>query len=256
MDLALSRSGEGLAADRIRRRKTSDDIALAIVRYIKNQGLEEGAMLPHEARMAEILGVGRTTLREALRVLETQGVLTIKAGPRGGPVVRAPRPDDLKSSMTLLLQFHEASFETLMHARLVIEPAVAAAAAKRITKARLAELEDNLGWMEREHANGSDGWRASNEEFHVRIAEATGDVLLHIMVATIVGVFTTQRQGVDYEDHSRADVFRAHRRIVDALGARDAAGAEAAMRKHLTAAYTYIQKNYPQLMIQPVSWTG
>jgi DNA-binding FadR family transcriptional regulator len=255
MALAPARPPAGPVNDRTRRRKYSEDIALSIVQYITEEGLEPGSVLPNEAKMGEMLGVGRTTLREALRLLETQGVLTIKAGPRGGPVVRAPRPDDLKGAMTLLLQFHQASFETLMHARVVIEPAVAAAAAKRITKAQIHKLEQNLSAMDAERPVGKEKWLQSNEDFHVMIAAAAGNPMLHMVVATMVAVFTSQRLGV-YEENRRLGVSNDHRAVIDALSARDADAAEEAMRRHLKEAYTFFQKRYPDLMQQPVRWSG
>src|SRR4051794_14508658 len=85
---------------RERTRKASEDVARRLVAFIVDNRLSDGARLPTEAELQRHFGVGRTTLREALRLLETQGALTIKAGPRGGPVVRLPRPEDLRGSLT------------------------------------------------------------------------------------------------------------------------------------------------------------
>jgi DNA-binding FadR family transcriptional regulator len=66
-------------------------IARKLVSEIRRRGLRPGTQLAAEHRMVEDLGVARATVREALRFLELQGALRIKAGPGGGPVVRAPR---------------------------------------------------------------------------------------------------------------------------------------------------------------------
>src|ERR1700733_13663454 len=71
--------------------KTSERIAHALASCIVDQGFSEGALLPTEREMVATFRVGRTTLREALRLLETRGVLTIRPGPQGGPVVRRPK---------------------------------------------------------------------------------------------------------------------------------------------------------------------
>jgi len=87
---------------RRRQPKTSERIARDIASHIVDNKLAPGTMLPTEREMIESMGVGRTTLREALRLLETRGVLTIKSGPRGGPVVRRPRPSDLSEALTCI----------------------------------------------------------------------------------------------------------------------------------------------------------
>src|ERR1700755_619918 len=75
--------------------KRSEGIAHDIAEYIVDSNLPPGSMLPREKDMIETLGVGRTTLSEPLRILETRGVLTIRSGPGGGPIVRHPQPSDL-----------------------------------------------------------------------------------------------------------------------------------------------------------------
>src|SRR3954463_16835351 len=86
-------SGRVRLMERTRRSpKACEVIARDLANYIVDNNLPEGAKLPVEKDMLETLGVGRTTLREALRLLETRGVLVIRAGPKGGPVVRHPVP--------------------------------------------------------------------------------------------------------------------------------------------------------------------
>src|SRR5437762_10728735 len=121
-------------ADRLRRPvvrspKTSEVIARNLATRIAEGGLAPGSRLPVEREMVETLGVGRTTLREALRLLETRGVLTIRPGPRGGPAVRRPRPADLGAALTLILQFEQASLADIMEAREALRPMVARLAA-------------------------------------------------------------------------------------------------------------------------------
>src|ERR1700728_4543760 len=94
-----------LGKSRQRSLKASELIARDLASYIVDQDLPEGTALPPEREMVASFGVGRNTLREALRILETRGVITIRSGPGGGPVVRRPRPSDLGEAMTLILQF-------------------------------------------------------------------------------------------------------------------------------------------------------
>src|SRR3984957_6839401 len=122
--------------------KRSEVIARDLVQYIVDSRLPAGTRLPREREMIEQLGVGRTTLREALRSLETRGVLTIRSGPGGGPVVRRPEPSDLTESLTLILQFQRATLVEVLDARAWLEPTVARIAASHITKAEVRRLRE------------------------------------------------------------------------------------------------------------------
>ena len=115
---AISLSGK-------RQRKRSEVIARELSQYIVDSGLTPGTMLPREREMLEQLGVGRTTLREALRILEIRGLLTIRSGPGGGPVVRTPQPSDLTEALTLILQFQRATMLEVLDARIWLEPIAA-----------------------------------------------------------------------------------------------------------------------------------
>src|ERR1700761_3394215 len=87
-----------------RRAKISQIVAAEIVRYVVDERLEEGDRLPTEAEMLEEFGVGRGSPREALRLLEAYGLISIRQGQNGGPVVATLRPQDL--SRTLSFYFH------------------------------------------------------------------------------------------------------------------------------------------------------
>src|ERR1700722_19133957 len=129
-----------LGRDRKRTLKTSELIARDLASYIVDQELPEGTALPPERGMVASFGVGRNTLREALRILESRGVITIRSGPGGGPVVRRPRPSDLGEALTLILQFESATFREVMDARAWLEPIVTRSAARSIGKPAIAEL--------------------------------------------------------------------------------------------------------------------
>ena len=87
-------TASGLTAGSLRQPrspKTSERVARDLVTHIIDNNLAEGTKLPNEKQLAEVFQVGRTTLREALRLLETHGVIIIRPGPGGGPVVRRPQ---------------------------------------------------------------------------------------------------------------------------------------------------------------------
>ena len=110
--------------------KVAEVVARQILHDIVDRELEPGAKLPSEVEMAETHGVARGSLREALRILEIHGLITLKPGPGGGPVVAAINSEDLGQTLTFFLQASGATFRELMQARLVLEPLMARAAAE------------------------------------------------------------------------------------------------------------------------------
>jgi GntR family transcriptional repressor for pyruvate dehydrogenase complex len=120
--------------------KTSEVVAADVVRDVVARGLVIGNHLPSEAVMLEQYGVGRESLREALRLLETQGLLTIKRGPGGGPIVSGVDPTYLARNAALYFHLSGATYEEVMHAWQVLEPAVAAQVARLPDRAEVRRL--------------------------------------------------------------------------------------------------------------------
>src|SRR6185312_1048128 len=94
--------------------KTSEVVAFAVARDIVEHGLRCGDRLPLEAEMVDHYGVSRESLREALRLLEAQGIVTIRRGPGGGPVVGKASSMNLARTMTLYFQLAGATYDELL----------------------------------------------------------------------------------------------------------------------------------------------
>ena len=92
--------------------KTSEIVALDIVRDIVGRALKPGDRLPLEAEMLVQYGVSRSSLREALRLLETQGLIKIRPGPGAGTIVAEPSPRNLGRTMTLYFHLANVSYRT------------------------------------------------------------------------------------------------------------------------------------------------
>jgi DNA-binding FadR family transcriptional regulator len=209
--------------------------------------------LPTERLMAESLGVGRTTMREALRLLETRGVLTIRLGPGGGPVVRRPHPNDLTEALTLMLQFESSTFHEVMDARAWLEPTVARSAASNISQSALRELAAVNKKLARS-TDDIEAFAANNRRFHSIIAEGCGSVVMGIFCATLLRIGDGRSVGVSYSATQVSAIAEAHEQIIEALTARDESAAEAAMRAHLEEAITYWRRRFGELVSRPVRW--
>jgi len=251
--LTVPTNGQGKLTRRRRNPKTSELLARELADEIINRQLPAGARLLTEREMVELYGVGRTTLREALRLLETRGVLTIRAGPHGGPVVRRPEPSDLSEALTLILQFENASLLDVLQARRALEPMVAKLAASRIDASQIEQLEQTIEGM-LGAPEDQDVFAAENERFHSLIATAAGSVVLRVFSETLKSIADGRTAGVDYASDRRLAVSRAHKRVLDALRTHDPEAAETEMREHLEEAGRYWGRHYPELVSQPVRW--
>lgn len=244
---------EGPLAALSRSPKISELVARELARRIIDERLEEGTMLPNERELIEIFHVGRTTLREALRLLETRGVITIRTGPRGGPIVRRPRPDDLSDALTLILQFEGAALTDVLEARVVAEPAIARLAAERVTDEELAQLDEVIEGMA---AATNDGLAFSrlNIRFHRLIGEVAGSVALQVFLRTLESIVQSEVAGIEYSSRQRKKFVDDHTRIVGALRAHDGEAAATAMRDHLEGAQQFWQRKYAHLVSRGVHW--
>jgi GntR family transcriptional regulator, transcriptional repressor for pyruvate dehydrogenase complex len=239
---------------RRRQLKTSEVIAREIALDIIDRELPVGSMLPPEVDMRESYGVGRSTLREALLLLETRGVITVKSGPGGGPVIRRPRPSDLSEALTLILHFEGGSLRDVLEARTALEPMLTRLAASRMTDEQLDELQVTIDEM-LANLDSQETFVEKNERFHALIASYSGNVVLGAFAATLGSIADGIRVGVRYEPARRQAVAAAHQRIVNAIRARDATAAAAAMEDHIDEAGRFWKRNYPDLVDRPVRWT-
>ncbi|MCE0767785.1 FCD domain-containing protein [Pseudonocardia kujensis] len=237
--------------------KQSEIVARQIVAQILGDGLGEGTRLPTERAMLEEYQVGRSTLREALRLLESRGILSIRTGRDGGPVVRRPRPSDLGEAMTLILQFEGVAFAEVFAARQALEPLLAGMAAKNADQAALDALRDCVDRMA-SFIDQSAVFHAENLRFHELIAQAAGSPVLELLSSAVEWVADGIAFGaVDagFSQEQRQIALAWHERIYKAVAAGDAPGAEAMMEGHLQDSREAWMGRYRDVTQRPVQWT-
>lgn len=233
--------------------KTSERVARELVNHIVDNDLAEGTKLPNEKQLVEVFEVGRTTLREALRLLETRGVITVRPGPGGGPIVRRPRADDLREGLTLILQFSGGSLKDVLDARTALEPMMARLAAERIEDEQVEELAASVQRM-RDGSDDHDIFLSENQFFHAKIAEVTGSGVLQAFNDTLKSIADGVVVGVEYTARRRLAVAAAHEKVVEALRTHDPDAAAEAMRAHVGEAGEFWNRKYPELISRPVRW--
>src|ERR1700677_49000 len=109
--------------------------------------MRPGDLLPPERVMVEQYGTGRGTLREALRLLEFQGVIALKPGPGGGPILLEPDSTHLSSTIILLMELKTSPFRTIVEARTALEPMISSLAAANMDEDSLLELKRTTDQM-------------------------------------------------------------------------------------------------------------
>lgn len=236
-----------------RPQKTAMLLAQRIVGDINRRGNTVGDRLPPERVMLEEYEVGRGTLRESLRFLELQGVIALKPGPGGGPVVQQPDATSLATSLTLLLQFANAPFRTIAEARGGLEPMMAQLAAERMSDEQLLDLKASVDTME-EHLDNQAVFLDENKRFHDVIARGSGNAMFGYLVDALLGILDGSAIGIDYPEVRRTAVHKAHLNIYEAIASRDAAQSAAAMEDHIAQYLKYAEKKFPDVLAAPITW--
>lgn len=196
-----------------------EEVANRLRTQIAAGELNPGDRLSAEANLAAEFGVSRSTIREALRVLNSEGLIRTARGVSGGSFVTEAEPkeaaDFLETRLGILARQQAVTPEELLETRALLEAAAAALAAERRTDAHLDELREALE-LER--------------DFHVKLLAAAQNRLLAALAVPFVQLLDG---GVDRDDAEPTDADRDHERILDRIEARDPAGAAAAMEQHL-----------------------
>jgi DNA-binding FadR family transcriptional regulator len=212
--------------------KASEVLANELRESILSGKFPEGTPLPTERDMVIQTQMSRTTVREALRILEVQGLVKIKTGRSGGAFVQRPDGDSVANSVSLLIRGRQIRMAALLEAREGIEPVCARLAAKYRTDEDLDRLEAaNV-------AIAADGpledFLQANVDWHVAVATASHNELLTGFMSALsraIYASTDNRAFVDAE--VRRTAVQAHLRITGAIRAGDTDAALRRMTRHV-----------------------
>jgi len=221
---------EGLSVPR-----ASDILAQRLRDAILEGSLGVGIALPPERALVEQTGLSRAAVREALRILEAEGLLNVKPGRGGGAFVRQPGADGVRRSLSLMIRGQQIRFEDLLAAREGIEPQSAYQAALNRTPEDLARLEGAT-----QHCADTfevlDDFLKANLDWHLAVVKASHNPLFLAFMESISAAIYA---ATDIEDFNppeiRRVVVRAHQRVMDAIRDHDADAAKRRMARHVGA---------------------
>lgn len=202
----------------------------ALRKMIMAGELKPGELLPVEHDLADQLGVTRPTVREALRKLESYGLVV--RGPRRRMMVSAPSPDIASDAMTQAIVLHGISYREIWQLHMALEPMAAGLAAEKIDTALLSDIETNLVKTEAAF-NDAEALVAADIEFHDLVAQASGNHAL-LLARAPVGQFLFPAYGAVVSKLGPGQrLLDAHTKIFEALKVNDADTAREWMSKHI-----------------------
>lgn len=214
-----------------------EDVAKALRDRIESGVLKPGDRLPAERKLAESLGVSRTSVREALRALELTGEVETRTGVAGGTFVRQISLPHAVSVFQTLCRRTGQILTDVIEVRLILETKTAYFAAQRRTDAHLSEIYEAIETMKADLKAGGIGIEGDHA-FHLAVAQASENEFLQGLAQLVEDMIEKTRLHTlsipGIPDESVAD----HSTIADAIRDRDGPLAESMMRTHLLKAYS------------------
>jgi DNA-binding FadR family transcriptional regulator len=238
-------------------------VASALRDRILAGGIEDGSTLPKQEELMAEFGVSHPSVREALRILETEGFITVRRGNRGGATVHAPDIGTAGYALGLTLQAMRVTAPDLGTALATLEPLCAAHCAERSDRRRavVPRLRKLLAESQRHIDDGAVFTRASRD-FHDAIVGFEPNVTLRVVVKSLTSLWSVQEEAwADAQVSrgaypSRTDceaAQHAHERLVTSIADGDADEAARIAGEHLTATQRWVNRGLKSRAIDAAS---
>jgi DNA-binding FadR family transcriptional regulator len=229
--------------------KRSDLVAEEIKRLITKKNLLPGDRLPREPELQEMFGVSKSTVREALKSLEVQGLIKVSTGPSGGGMVVEVPLDRTFQLMQNYLFFKDVSIDDIYQARKLLEPELAASAVPQLTQDQIDALEHNIEACDPNRPPSTDQFAQRQEDltFHDILASASPNPFLRFVCEMINEML---RQLTVYDNKMRTNEqqrFGAsntmyHKQLLAAIREKDADTVRALMIEHMASAESSVHR--------------
>lgn len=226
--------GDGKLAARLNSRrgaKVAETVAREIIRDAAQ--LPVGTALPGEAPMLARYGVSRASLREALRLLELQGLIMMKPGPGGGPILLGANPESLGRMQSLHFHLLGAKYGDVNDARLLLEPPLARMVAERSDREALQPLEAFLVVEPGIEVENDPDYAANAQGFHRVVASLAGNPVLALVASALQEITLSRVRNAVLEGADRQRAIDDHRQIALAILEGNGPKAELLMNDHM-----------------------
>lgn len=235
-----------------RSEKKSERLARHLIDQCRQ--LEPGTLLDSEASMAASFGVGRTTVREALRLLEVNGFVTVKTGAGGGAFVREVSAQDYARMSSMYLQAEGVTVGELTNARDLIEPLIARALAEDLSAEARVKIEQVLREHEQKDATTPQNFLRVSRSMHTVLAASVHNSVLAFFAATVTTLYPDRITYRLYTPRQRKTILAQHRDICESILAGDSGMAEKQMEDHLSHYHTLASTARLSESEVPIEW--
>ncbi|OBH12781.1 FadR/GntR family transcriptional regulator [Mycobacterium sp. E1747] len=240
----------------VRAPKASEIVSRALRRMIVDGQLKDGDYLPYEAELMAHFKVSRPTLREAIRVLESERLVEIRRGSRTGARVCVPGPEIVARPASLVLELSGATLADVMNARMGIEPLSARYLAESATQRVRKELRSMVNAIPVARENGD--FASATAKFHLRMVELSGNATL-AMIAGMLHEITERHtrsailvQKNVVPDAAYNKMFRSYTHLADLVDDRAGDKAEAHWRRHMQNAAAELLRGHERTMVRDI----
>jgi DNA-binding FadR family transcriptional regulator len=230
-------------------RKTSERIAVDIVHDIVSDGLRSGDHLPLEAAMGEQYQASRGSVREALRLLEVQGLVHLKPGPGGGPVVGTVDPANLARMVTLYFHLNASTYGELLDAQALLESLCAQRAACH------PDRRDALRpFLDPEPPDSEVAYRVVTIAFHQAVYELADNNVLTLLTRSVTHIVTEHVVATMDPVELRPAILHEHAELATAIVAGRAPKAARLMATHFDSQHDFYRERWPARLDELIEW--
>ncbi|MCT7657177.1 FadR/GntR family transcriptional regulator [Mycobacterium deserti] len=228
--------------------KAADVVAAALRRQIILGELSEGESFPPEGELLADLGVSKPTLRQAIRILESESLVSVRRGPRGGIHVSVPRVETAAGYAATVLEYRRTTTADLFEAAAALEGPCVAMLARSHTADQLHRLRAAVV-AEADAADDPQRLVLLESDFHRLLIECAGNTTLRVlseMVRVVIDAATRRYMSVTrpaVHGPAVAAGARTHRRVVDLIERGDAEAAETLWRKHIRETAAQVRRS-------------
>lgn len=231
-------------------------VADEIKHWVVERDMKQGDKLPNETEMIELFAVSKGTVREAMRILEAQGLIVTRTGPGGGSFVGKVSADRAKSLLANYFYFQDLSIADIYQMRKALEPELAASLAGRLSEDQLDELQA----LADRYPHPAQSLEEEKEQhvaslaFHARLSDFSGNRLLGFIIAFMARILTDLTVYRRLYEPPNLDLWRRGRQhqlqLVEDLRAGNSDRARATMASHMADAETLMKTQEAQVMRQ------
>lgn len=230
--------------------KTSETVALNIVSDIVARGFGAGDKLPLETAMLQQYRVSRASLREALRLLEVQGLISIRPGPGGGPVVGCVDARNLARTASLYFHLGGMKYADIFATRELLEPICAQLACRHPDRvAQMAPFVDPASAP----IEGSE-YHAVTRDFHGAVYQLAGNGVLSLITEAITRIVASHIVSTLDPVELHGAILEDHGQIAKAISAGRETRAHRLTLEHFQAQHDYYKRNWPARFEELIEW--